>query len=176
MKKTILLLTAIVLCSCGSRRVAKSETKEKSHIAISDTTAIKIEEKKETSINIQEVTKVTTDVNTNKVTETKTIKPIDATKKSSYKGVDFENAEINESKTVDLSNEKTVSLKEYEEMNTILNTRLETINKLNKEIASLEKEKSERQSDRKASFWWLLWLLLLIPIYYFLRRYINIYF
>ncbi len=163
MKKTILLLTAIVLCSCGaSRKVAKSETKEKLQIAISDTTSTKIEEKKETSINVKEVINITTDVNTNKVTETKTIKPIDATKKSSYKGVDFENAEINESKTVDLSNEKTVSLKEYEQREKVLDERLELINTLNEQIATLEKENSSKETERTFSYWWL---LLLIPIW-----------
>ncbi len=170
----IAIIAILSLTSCGTRKVAKSETKEKLQIAISDTTATKIEEKKETSINVKEVTNITTDVNTNKVTETKTIKPIDATKKSSYKGVYFENAEINESKTVDLSNEKTGSLKEYEQIEKILEERLELISELNTQIATLEKENSEKKTERTASYLWLFWLLLIIPIwlgYRFIKNY-----
>lgn len=162
----IAIIAILSLTSCGtSRKVAKSETKEKLQIAISDTNSTKIEEKKETSTNVKEVTTVTTDVNTNKVTETKTIKPIDATKKSSYKGVDFENAEINESKTVDLSTEKTVSLKEYEQREKVLEERLEWILYGYEQIAILEREKSEKKTERTVSYYWLFWLLLIIPIW-----------
>jgi len=56
-------------------------------------------------------------------------------------------------------------------MNKILEERSELISELNTQIATLEKEKRERQSERTASYWWLIWLLLLIPIWWFLRKY-----
>lgn len=159
--------------SCASRKVAKSETKEETRAEI--TSEIQTEVKTETEINtnIKEVTTVTTDVSTNKVTETKTIKPIDATKKSNYKGIEFENAEINESKTTDLSKEKTISVKEYNEVKKELENALKREKQLNKLVAELRKQSSAKQTEveRLFSYWWLIVVVGIAILIY--RKYLR---
>ena len=48
---------------------------------------------------------------------------------------------------------------------------VKTERKAVKIVAKREKKLQTMKSDRESSYWWLLWFLLLIPIYYFLRRY-----
>lgn len=172
MKKTILFLTTIaLLCSCGSRKTQRSKIVEETKIEVTDTGSTKINTDTKVTENVKEVTKVETDKNTNVVTETKTIKPIDATKPSKYKGDEFQNAEINESKTVDLSTEKTVSLSDYNKAYNLAKKATLLAKRLYKEKLDLQRQLENSKTDRKQSYWFLLWLLLLIPIWWILRKY-----
>jgi len=168
----ILIVILAITCSCGTRKTSTEKVKEVQKIETSET----ITEKETTEIkvdtNIKEVTETKIDKENNIVTETKTIKPIDATKKSNYKGIEFENAEINETKTTDLSKEKFVSIEEYNKAVYLTGKSVKMLNQLFKENKELKAKLNSKQTERKSSYWWLLWLLLIIPIYYFYRKYL----
>lgn len=173
MKKILIILVVFLLYSCSSRKTSTEKVKEVQKIESNETITDK--ENKETKIdtNIKEVIETKVDTEKNIVTETKTIKPIDATKKSNYKGIEFENAEINETKTTDLSKEKKVSIAEYNKAVSIAEKAIKEAKRLKELNAELVKELKNKQTEKKFSFWNLLWLLLLIPIYFVYKKYFS---
>lgn len=169
MKKYLLLL--LILTSCASRKTNAEKVKEEVKIEMSEVVTEKETTETKTDVNIKVDTKTKVDTEKNVVTETKTIKPIDATKKSNYKGIEFENAEINETKTTDLSKEKFVSLKDYELLMKDTEKAIKIAERLNKENIQLKTEIKNKETEKTYSWWNLLWFLLIIPIYYFYRKY-----
>ena len=151
MKKAILLL-AILLTSCGARKVNKS----------------KVETKKEISIEIAEIAKVTTNVITETTTtetdsstiETTTITPIDP------KIV----ATITENgKTIELGN--SILVKKKERLNNLKikkNNKVIALNSIetkNTDIKANEAVRtSNKQVERKESLWYLWFILIIIVV------------
>ena len=175
MKKTILFLTILFLTSCGVRKVNKSVTTEKSTVVITDTTSIKTVENTKVNTNVKETTTITVDKKTNVVKETTEVTPIDATKKAVYtdeKGrkYDLDNAKYKNEKTTDLSSEKTVSIKDYNKAITLAKNAYslaQNLLRLNKE---LERKLDAKNTEHKTSYWFLLWFLLIVPVYYLVRK------
>jgi len=169
----IVLFIVLFFCSCSSRKTQTEKIKEVQKIEISE--VVKEKQTTETKVytNIKEVTEIKVDKEKNIVTETKTIKPIDATKKSNYKGIEFENAEINETKTTDLSKEKYVSIKDFSKAIIIAEKAIKEAERLTKLNAELKKELKNKKTEKTYSWWNVLWLLLLIPIYYLYRKYLH---
>jgi len=178
MKNKLILLSTILLFSCGTRKVenkkidvtAKEQTTEK--VTEKETTETKVD------TNIKEVTETKVDTEKNVVTETKTIKPIDATKKSVYKGLEFENAEINETKTTDLSVEKLISVSKYELLQKAFENKAKEASRLFKENKELNaKLKDKTTVSDKGNFWnWILLIIFGICIIWFViwsRKIVN---
>jgi hypothetical protein len=141
------LLGAIFLTSCGSRKVAKSETKE--------------QEQKTEKITLETETRVTDNT---KIIDTSTtdeieICPVSDSLPMVINGITYKNAKIKRSKKKNnISIAKDVKVQH------------------NAQKSDLKVVKSNRiievkQTERKESYWWLLWFLLLIPIYYLWRKY-----
>jgi hypothetical protein len=141
------LIAAIVLTSCGSRKVSKSETKE--------------QEQKTEKITLETETRVTDNT---KIIDTSTtdeieICPVSDSLPMVINGITYKNAKIKRSKKKNnISIVKDVKVQH------------------NAQKSDLKVVKSNRiievkQTERKESYWWLLWFLLLIPIYYLWRKY-----
>jgi hypothetical protein len=147
MKKTILLLTAISLMSCGSRKVQRSKTEDKTQIAIVDTSTTK-------TIDNSVISVIEIDS-----TSEMLIEPIDTTKEMVVNGKKYINTRIKW--------KKTNKVKKLVENKNVVKTERKAV----KIDVKREKKLQTMKSDRESSYLWLLWFLLLIPIYYFLRRY-----
>jgi ABC-type oligopeptide transport system substrate-binding subunit len=143
------LITAIVLTSCGSRKVSKSETKE--------------QEQKTEKITLETETRVTDNT---KIIDTSTndeieICPVSDSLPMVVNGITYKNAKIKRSKKKNnISIVKDVKIQH------------------NAQKSDLKVVKSNRiievkQTERKESYWWLLWFLLLIPIWYYGKKYFQ---
>ena len=141
------LLGAIFLTSCGSRKVQKSETKE------TEKTEVKTEEKTETKIT--DNTKI---VDTSTTDEIEII-PIDNTLPITVNGKKYTNSRIKwKKKKNNISVVKDVKVQHNEQKSELKTVKRDLI---------IER----KVIDRKQSYWWLLWFLLLIPAYYLWRKY-----
>jgi H+/gluconate symporter-like permease len=141
------LLGAIFLTSCGSRKVQKSETKE------TEQTEIKTEAKTETKLT--DNTKI---VDTSSSDEIE-ICPVSDTIPMVVNGITYKNAKIRRKKTKNnISIVKDVKVQHNEEKRGLVTV------KANKVVEI-------KQIEKKQSYWWLLWFLLLIPAYYLWRKY-----
>jgi hypothetical protein len=144
------LITAIVLTSCGSRKVAKSETKE--------------QEQKTEKITLETETRVTDNT---KIVDTSTtdeieIVPVDNTLPFTVNGKEYKNVKIKRKKSKNnISVAKDVKVQHKAQKEAVVMV------KRNKII-------EVKQTERKDSYWWLLWFLLLIPIYFGYKKYKNI--
>jgi ABC-type oligopeptide transport system substrate-binding subunit len=141
------LLAAIFLTSCGSRKVAKSETKE--------------QEQKTEKITLETETRVTDNT---KIVDTSTtdeieIIPIDNTLPITVNGKKYTNSRIKwKKKKNNISVVKDVKVQHNEQKSELKTVKRDLI---------IER----KVIDRKQSYWWLLWFLLLIPAYYLWRKY-----
>jgi hypothetical protein len=141
------LITAIVLTSCGSRKVQKSETKE------TEQTEIKTEEKTETKLT--DNTKIIDTSTTDEIE----ILPVDNTLPFTVNGKEYKNVKIRHKKS-----KKNITInKDVKVQHNTQKSGLKTV----KRDLIIER----KVIDRKQSYWWLLWFLLLIPAYYVWRKY-----
>ena len=144
------LITAIVLTSCGSRKVSKSETKE--------------QEQKTEKITLETETRVTDNT---KIVDTSTsdeieISPVSDSLPMVVNGITYKNAKIKR-------------LKKKNNISIVKDVKIQH----NAQKSDLKVVKSNRiievkQTERKESYWWLLWFLLLIPIYILYKKYKDI--
>jgi len=143
------LFFAIVLTSCSSRKVQKYETKE--------------QEQKTEKITLETETRVTdnTKIVDSSTTDEIEISPVSDTLPMVVNGITYKNAKIKRSKKKNnISVVKDVKVQH------------------NAQKSDLKAVKSNRiievkQIERKNSYWWLLWFLLLIPIWYYGKKYFQ---
>jgi hypothetical protein len=141
------LITAIVLTSCGSRKVAKSETKEQEQKTEKSTL--------ETETRVTDNTKIVDSSTTDEIE----ISPVSDSLPMVVNGITYKNAKIKRSKKKNnISIVKDVKVQH------------------NAQKSDLKVVKSNRiievkQTERKESYWWLLWFLLLIPIYFVYKNF-----
>jgi len=146
MKKTITLLTALLLIGCGSRKSSVTKLEEKKTETI---------QKVETDNSIIK-TETITDTKTDEVTEIETIEPIDNTKPFIVDGKSYTNTKVVKSKTKRLNTDNS-------KVNTnVVNDKNKSENKRTQSVVV----KKDKVTDRTMSLWWLLWFLLLIPIWF----------
>jgi hypothetical protein len=144
MKTKLILLSTILLFSCGTRKVNKSDTKEETQIAILDTS--KTETKTDTNIKVIDCTD----------TDEITIVPVDNTKEIIVNGKKYFN----------------VSLKHRKVKNNITTNKVDKVAKIEQKSVKtnvkakkvIEVKQVERKGVSFLSFWWL-WLLIIIGIY-----------
>jgi hypothetical protein len=141
------LITTIVLTSCGSRKVQKSETKE--------------QEQKTEKITLETETRVTDNT---KIVDTSTtdeieICPVSDSLPMVINGITYKNAKIKRSKKKNnISIAKDVKFQHKAQKSDL------KVIKSNRII-------EVKQTERKESYWWLLWFLLLIPVYILYKKY-----
>ena len=141
------LFFAIFFTSCGSRKVQKSETKE------TEKTEIKTESKKETKLT--DNTKIVDTSTTDEIE----ILPVDNTLPFTINGKEYKNVKIRHKKSKkNITINKDVKVQHNEEKSGLKTVKRDLI---------IER----KVIDRKQSYWWLLWFLLLIPAYYLWRKY-----
>jgi hypothetical protein len=141
------LITAIVLTSCGSRKVNKSVTKE--------------HEQKTEKITLETETRVNdnTKIFDTSTTDEFEICPVSDTIPMVVNGITYKNAKIKRSK-------KKNNISVVKDVKVHHNTQ-----KSDLKVVKTDKVVKVKQIDRKQSFWWMLWFLLLIPAYYVWRKY-----
>ena len=141
------LISAIVLTSCGSRKVNKSEIKE--------------QEQKTEKFTLETETRVTDNT---KIIDTSTtdeieIIPVDNTLPITVNGKKYTNSRIKwKKKKNNISTVKDVKVQHNEQKSELKTVKRDLI---------IER----KVIDRKQSYWWTLWFLLLIPAYYVWRKY-----
>jgi len=141
------LITVIVLTSCGSRKVQKSETKE--------------QEQKTEKITLETETRV---IDNSKIVDTSTtdeieIIPVDNTLPFTINGKEYKNVKIRHKKSKNnISIAKDVKVQHNAQKSDVVTVKSNRIIEV-------------KQTERKESYWWLLWFLLLIPAYYLWRKY-----
>lgn len=141
------LIIGILLTSCGSRKVQKSETKE------NEKTEIKTEEKSETKVT--DNTKIIDTSTTDEIE----IVPVDNTLPFIVNGKEYKNVKIKRKKSKNnISVAKDVKVQHKEEKSDL-------------KVVKANKVVKEKQIERKQSYWWMLWFLLLIPIYILYKKY-----
>jgi hypothetical protein len=141
------LIIGILLTSCGSRKVQKSETKE--------------QEQKTVKITLETETKVTDNT---KIIDTSTtdeieIVPIDNTLPFTVNGKEYKNVKIKRKKSKNnISVAKDVKVQHKAQKSDL-------------KVVKSNKVVKEKQIERKQSYWWMFWFLLLIPIYFVYKKY-----
>jgi lipopolysaccharide export LptBFGC system permease protein LptF len=150
----ILLSFIIIACvftltmtSCSSRKVAKSEIKE--------------QEQKTEKITLETETRVTDNT---KIIDTSTsdeieISPISDTIPMVINGITYKNVKIKRKKSKNnISVAKDVKVQHKAQKSDL-------------KVVKSNKVVEIKQIEKKQSYWWLLWFLLLIPAYYLWRKY-----
>lgn len=145
----IALIIVIFLTSCGSRKVNKSETKE--------------QEQKTEKFTLETETRVTDNT---KIVDTSTtdefeICPVSDTIPMVVNGITYKNAKIKRKKSKNnISVEKDVKVQHKAQKSGLVMVKKNRIIEV-------------KQTERKESYWWLLWFLLLIPIWYYGKKYFQ---
>ena len=154
MKKIIILLLAVILTSCGARKVDVSKVEIKKDSIVETKTEVATTEIKEAV----DSTNITTEINTDEVC----IEPLDSTKEMVVDGKIYKNVVLkikkNKVNTSYTNNKRESNIKHTDSVGTSKTSVKENIVAKTKNI------------DRKADYWSLLWLLLLILIMYLLWR------
>lgn len=146
----LLAFIILALCSCGTRKVNKSTTE--------------IKEVSKTETSILDTSKTVTKTNINiKIVEDKStdefiVEAVDTSKVSIFEGKQFKNARLTNRKT---NSNKVVDKKETSDI-----TQRNSIKIAVKEDNSKTTNIAVKNTEKITSYWWLLWFLLLIPIYY----------
>lgn len=154
MKKIIILLLAAILTSCGARKVDVSKVEIKKDSIVETKTEVATTEIKE----VVDSTNITTEINTDEVC----IEPLDSTKEMVVDGKIYKNVVLkikkNKVNTSYTNNKRESNIKHMDSVG---------VSKTSVKENSVAKTKN---IDRKADYWSLLWLLLLILIMYLLWR------
>ena len=141
------LIAAIVLTSCGSRKVNKSETKEQEQ----KTEKITLE----TEMRVTDNTKIIDTSTTDEIE----ICPVSDSLPMVVNGITYKNVKIRRKKSKN---------------NISINKDVKVQHKAQKEgVVMVKRNKviEVKQTERKESYWWLLWFLLLIPVYFGYKKY-----
>jgi hypothetical protein len=148
----IAIITIVCLCSCSTRKVNKSETKIET---LSETTKV------DTSKIVTKVDSNTKIIDSSTSNEIEYI-PIDNTLPFTVNGQTFKNVKIKYSK----------------KKNNIIVDKTNKVSKIeNKYVSQGSKDKTSKTVEVKVTekqsfnFWWL--LLLLIPAYFYFRKYLS---
>jgi len=152
--KKLILLFLIVLTSCASRQVQVDKLDiKKDSVAETKVTATTIENKIKT-----DSTNIIATIDNSEIT----ITPIDTCKEIIVEGKVYKNVVL--------------KIKKNKANTLYTNNKTESNNKHTDSVATVKVNKTEKVSgknktiDRKANYWWILWLLLLILILYQLWR------
>ena len=147
MKKLIIL--SLLLVGCGSRKVIvdKQETKTE----VSQSTKIIDTSKIDTNIKVIDRTNTTEFI----------IEPIDNSKPIFIEGKKYENVRF---KTLKKANNINTTQSKKEVRAVVIDAKKQVRQQI---------EVKHKEIEKTFSYWWLLWFLLLIPIYYVYRKYKN---
>lgn len=153
MKKLIILLL-VILTSCGARKVDVSKVEVKKDSIVET----KVIVEKTEVVQKTDSTNIITEINTDEVC----IEPLDSTKEMVVNGKVYKNAVLkikkNKVNTIYKNNKTESNIKRIDSVG---------VSKTSVKESSVAKTKN---IDKKANYWSLLWLLLLILIIYLLWR------
>jgi len=170
MKKTITLLSFVLLISCSTtkNKQSKSEKSEtKTEIVATENSTIKTD----AQTNTKTTTEIVTDTSTNEVTETTTIEPIDATKPATFTNesgsvVNLNNSKVVKSKTTRKNVDKSktgVVIDKGEIIAQIEQNEGKTEYKGETKSSGKESGKVVETTSLFCQYWWL-WVLILLLV------------
>lgn len=152
--KKILLITCLILMSCGARKVniEKLEVKKDS-VATTEVKAI---------VDIKKETIDSTNIKTDTTQDEITVQPIDTCKEMVVEGKHYKNVvlKIKKIKTNSLYTNK----KKESETKHIDSTATVKVNKTEEVVVN------NKKIDKSVNYWWILWLIILILTLYQLWR------
>jgi len=143
-----LIVILAVTCSCGTRKSSTEKVKAVQKIETSEITTDK--STIETNVKVIDCTDTSEQI----------IEPIDNTKEIFIDGKVYKNVRF---KTLKKKNNIVVEKKENIQNNVVKKANTKSETKIDKKV---------KQTERKSSYWWLLWFLLIIPIYFIYRKYL----
>jgi len=150
--KKLLLITCLMLMSCGARKVAiEKSTVKKDSIATVEVKVITVENKEK-----MDSTNITTTIDDHEVT----ITPIDTCKEIIVDGKHYKNVILKIKKTK--TNSLYINKKKESETKLIDSTATSKV--IKKEVV----DSKLKTIDKKANYFWVIWLFLLILILYLL--------
>lgn len=150
--KKLLLITCLLLMSCGARKVnIEKVTVTKDSIATTEVKVITIESKEKI-----DSTNITTTIDDHEIT----ITPIDTCKEIIVDGKRYKNVVLKIKKTK--TNTLYVNKKKESETKRIDSTAISKV--IKKEVVNSKL----KTTDKKANYYWVVWLFLLILILYLL--------
>lgn len=168
MKKTITLLSFVLLTACSTtkNKQSKSEKSEtKTEIIATETSTIKTD----ATTNTKTTTEIVTDTSTNEVTETTTIEPIDATKHATFTNesgavVNLNNSKVVKSKTTRKRDEKQKANTNIDKGEKVAQIEENDKKTSEKRQMSSNKKETDKSVESKSIFFQFLWLWILIAI------------
>ena len=175
-----IIVLVVVLSSCGSRKVTRTESKEAAKAEFSDQSKSEQTEQSQTKgeINVKKSEEVTVDNQNQTLTKKETIEPVDPTKPASYTDKDGKKQELNNSKKTtetrtQINNTKIESKAKTEtlEKKESKTNKKKYENKNIKAKTTNEKLAQENHVDREAwSVFNFLWLLVPAAVLYYVWR------
>jgi len=170
MKKTLTLLSFLLLTACSTtkNKQSKSEKSEtKTEIVATENSTIKTD----ATTNTKTTTEIVTDSSTNEVTETTTIESIDATKPATFTNesgavVNLNNSKVVKSKTTRLNTDKSKSNVVIDKGEIIAQIEANEGKTEYKGETSTTKKESDKVVETTSIFgqYWWLWLLILLLV------------
>lgn len=175
-----IIVLVVVLSSCGSRKVTRTESKEAAKAEFSDQSKSEQTEQSQTKgeINVKKSEEVTVDNQNQILTKKETIEPVDPTKPASYTDKDGKKQELNNSKkTIEtrtqMNNTKTET-KAKTETSGKTETKAQKKDLKNKDIkakSATKKLAKKNHVNREAwSVWNWVWLLIPAAVIYYVWR------
>ena len=175
-----IILLVVVLSSCGSRKVTRTESKEDAKAEFSNQSKSEQTEQSQTKgeINVKKSEEVTVDNQNQILTKKETIEPVDPTKPASYTDKDGKKQELNNSKKTtetrtQMNNTKTET-KAKTETSGKTETKAQKKDLKNKDIkakSATKKLAKKNHVNREAwSVWNWVWLLIPAAVIYYVWR------
>ena len=149
------ILIVIFLTSCGSRKVSKSNVTLTDSQSVEKTSIDSSKTSKNTSSNVQ--------ITENKELNEFVLEPIDTSKEFIYNDKKYKNVRLTHRNIKSNTNiDKVVKVSEIKQNN---------VKTSSKEIKEKKVNVITKDIHREQSYWWLLWLLLLIPAYFLWQKF-----
>ena len=149
------ILIVIFLTSCGSRKVSKSNVTLTDSQSVEKTSIDSSKTSKNTSSNVQ--------ITENKELNEFVLEPIDTSKEFIYNDKKYKNVRLTHRNIKSNTNiDKVVKVSEIKQNN---------VKTSSKEIKEKKVNVITKDIHREQSYWWLLWLLLLIPAYFVWQKF-----
>jgi len=174
MKKSITILTALILIGCGTRKtqksLTKSESETKTEVTVNERTLT--ETKEESNVNIS--TKTETNKETNETIKTTNVKPIDNTKPATYKDakgnlIDLTNSELTTTETIRKAKEMIADLKDVVANEKVTKNEEKDLNikgKNETEASDLNKNGNTHRTNVGKWWQWLIFIGLVIGLFW----------
>ena len=167
---SIAIFASLTLVSCGSRHstVDTSVSKANETGKTNSVDASKIETATNNNLKVDKKTEYNKD--TDELIETETFTPIDPTKLATYIDDDGKTQTLDNTSKTKTKTRRSINEKNKDDTSSDLSNKSTVLEQKDVVTNSMYNKQSQvevkhKETERTSSYWWLLWLLLLIPLY-----------